>query len=272
MEGEADMSQQDALTSLLSANAHKLLRNDLPTPLYHQMFSLLRDRILSGEIARGMRIPTEFDLADSFGVSRITAKRALDELAAEGLVERRRGKGTHVIHRSRPKPMHSPLTGLIETLEVMAEHTRVKMLQFRRAVPPEPIRALFDTGPREPLVQAIRLRLRNDTPLGYYVSWTRTDNDEVFNEARLANTARLTLFKEMGIALKQVEQVLSAVNADAVAALHLKVEPGTALLALERRSYDAEGQLVDLLNIQYRPDQFTYQMTLDMESDIQPQG
>ncbi|WP_323032708.1 GntR family transcriptional regulator [Paracoccus sp. (in: a-proteobacteria)] len=255
---------KDALSALLSANAHKLLRNDLPTPLYHQMFSLLRDRILNGEIPRGSRIPTEFDLAEGFGVSRITAKRALDELAAEGLVERCRGKGTHVIHRSRPKPMHSPLTGLLESLEVLAEHTKVQLLQFRRAVPPEPIRALFDTGPRETLVQAIRLRLRGDTPFGYYISWTRTEHEE-FSEAKLANSSRLKLFDAAGIHFKQVEQVLSALNADAISALHLKVEPGTALLSLERRSYDGEGQLVDLLNVQYRPDQFTYQMTLDVE-------
>lgn len=257
---------EDTLTALLSSNAHKLLRNDLPTPLYHQMFNLLRDRILNGEIPRGSRIPTEFDLAEGFGVSRITAKRALDELAAEGLVERRRGKGTHVIHRSRPKPMHSPLTGLLESLEVLAEHTKVQLLQFRRAVPPEPIRALFDTGPRELLVHAIRLRLRGDTPFGYYNSWTRTDHPD-FNESKLARTSRLKLFKAVGIQIKQVEQVLSAVNADAISAMHLKVEPGTALLALERRSYDGDGNMVDLLSVQYRPDQFTYQMTLDVDAD-----
>ncbi|MGV8959767.1 MAG: GntR family transcriptional regulator [Stenotrophomonas sp.] len=261
---------QDTLSALLSSDAHKLLRNDLPTPLYHQMFSLLRDRILNGEIPRGSRIPTEFDLADGFGVSRITAKRALDELAAEGLVERRRGKGTHVIHRSRPKPLHSPLTGLLESLEVLAEHTKVSLLQFRRAVPPEPIRVLFGTGPREALVHAIRLRLRGDTPFGYYMSWTRTDHPQ-FSEARLASTSRLKLFEAAGIQFKQVEQVLSALNADAITALHLKVEPGSALLSLERRSYDGEGQLVDLLNVQYRPDQFTYQMTLDVDKANGPE-
>lgn len=126
----------DALATLMNSNARKLLRADLPTPLYHQMFSLLRDRILNGEIPLKARIPTEFDLAEAFGVSRITAKRALDELAAEGLVERRRGKGTHVIHRSRPKPLHSPLTGLLESLESLAEQTRVSLIQFRREPPP----------------------------------------------------------------------------------------------------------------------------------------
>ena len=75
----------DALSTLLDPDAHKLLRSDLPTPLYHQMFSLLRDRILSGEIPRGSRIPTEFELATAFGVSRITARRALDEAARQRL-------------------------------------------------------------------------------------------------------------------------------------------------------------------------------------------
>lgn len=258
------MMAPDTLSTLLDSNAHRLLRNDLPTPLYHQMFTLLRDRILSGEVPRGSRIPTEFDLAESFGVSRITAKRALDELAAEGLVERRRGKGTHVIHRSQPKPMSSPLTGLLENLEVLAEHTRVRLLGFRRAPPPEPIRQLFDCDPRQTLVHAIRLRLRGDTPFGYYTSWTRTDHP-AFDEAGLSNTSRLKLFETAGIQFKQVEQVLSAVNADAISAMHLEVEPGNALLSLERRSYDGEGNLVDLLNVHYRPDQFTYRMKLDVE-------
>jgi len=255
---------EDTLSALLGLDAHKLLRSDVPTPLYHQMFILLRDRIVAGEIPRGARIPTEFSLAESFGVSRITAKRALDELAAEGLVERRRGRGTHVIHRSRPKPMHSPLGGLLESLETLAAHTRVKVLQFRQAVPPEPIRALFETDPQQRLAHAIRLRFRGNTPFGHYTSWTRTSHPD-FNAAQLASTSRLQLFKTVGIQIKQVEQVLSAVNADAIEAMHLKVTPGMALLSLERRSYDEDGYLVDLLNVQYRPDQFTYQMSLDVE-------
>lgn len=254
----------DSLSARLDDNAHRLLRNDLPTPLYHQMFTLLRDRILSGDIPCGSRIPTEFDLAEAFGVSRITAKRALDELAAEGLVERRRGKGTHVIHRSRPKPMTSPLTGLLENLEVLAEHTRVRLLNFRRALPPEPIRAMFDSGPQEALALAVRLRLQGDTPFGYYTSWTRTEHP-AFDEAGLSHSSRLKLFDVAGIQFKQVEQVLSAVNADAISAMHLEVEPGTALLSLERLSYDSEGNLVDLLNVLYRPDQFTYRMKLDLD-------
>ncbi|RME67622.1 MAG: GntR family transcriptional regulator, partial [Alphaproteobacteria bacterium] len=68
----------------------------LPTPLYHQIYVLMREKIISGVYHDGSLIPSEHELEKMFGVSRITAKRALDELASEGLVTRRRGRGTTV--------------------------------------------------------------------------------------------------------------------------------------------------------------------------------
>lgn len=238
-----------------------LLRGESPTPLYHQIFVVLRDRILAGEIAHGSQVPTEFELAERFQVSRITAKRALDELAAEGLVERRRGRGTHVIHRSQPKPVQAPLVGLIENLEILAEHTDVALVTFERATPPPAMRERFDSGDDELLAHAVRVRSRDGLPFGHYVSWTRTAH-RAFNAENLATTSRIRLFHRCGITLAQVEQTLSAALADATLAARLDVAVGSALLTLERLSYDPEGRLVDLLQIHYRPDRFRYQMTL----------
>ena len=67
-----------------------------PTPLYHQIFSLLRDKIYDGQYPGGSFIPSEQELSAQFNVSRITAKRALDDLAADGLVVREQGRGTRV--------------------------------------------------------------------------------------------------------------------------------------------------------------------------------
>lgn len=254
-----------ALDPQASPDLSQLLRTDLPVPLYHQIFNILRDQVIGGELPYNSQLPTEFSLAESFGVSRITAKRALDELATAGLVERQRGRGTHVIHRLSPKPVRGPLIGLLENLEILAEATDVSVLQFRRTTPPPAIRELFELEPGESMVHAIRVRSRTGTPFGYYTSWTRTDDPE-FNADNLATHSRLALFKRSGIVLAQVEQSLSAVAADSVVALHLKVEAGAPLLTLERQSFDGDGQLVDLLNIQYRPDQFRYQMSMDLEA------
>jgi GntR family transcriptional regulator len=65
-------------------------------PLYHQIFLMLRDEIISGRHAIGSTMPTEQGLALAHDVSRITARRALDELAQHGFVERRRRTGTRV--------------------------------------------------------------------------------------------------------------------------------------------------------------------------------
>ena len=253
---------------LQSPDLKQLLRSDLPLPLYHQIFNILRERVLVGDPPYGAQMPTEFGLADTFGVSRITAKRALDELANAGLVERQRGRGTHVIHRPSPKPVRGPLVGLLENLHILAEATDATVIEFGRVTPPLQVRELFGLEPGEPLARAVRIRSRTGVPFGHYTSWTLTSHAD-FNEQELARSSRLKLFAHIGIQLKQVRQTLSAVNADAVVAMHLQMEPGSALLALERRSYDDSGRLVDLLNILYRPDQFSYQMTLDPD-DTEP--
>ena len=67
-----------------------------PVPLYHQIFLQLRGEIATGERAVGSRLPTEQELSASFGVSRITARRALDVLAQAGLVARRQRVGSIV--------------------------------------------------------------------------------------------------------------------------------------------------------------------------------
>ncbi len=67
-----------------------------PVPLYHQVYLHLVDALAHGEWKRGDQIPTERELAASFGCSLITIRRALDELAREGRLERTRGRGTFV--------------------------------------------------------------------------------------------------------------------------------------------------------------------------------
>ena len=68
----------------------------LPTPLYHQIYLLLREKIRSGIVAANATLPGEQELARAFNVSRITVKRALNELASDHLVTRHRGRGTIV--------------------------------------------------------------------------------------------------------------------------------------------------------------------------------
>ena len=84
-------------------------------PLYHQIFLQLREEITSGERAFGSRMPTEQELSAQFGVSRITALRALDELAENHLVERKRRVGTTVVFQSPVKPIQGNIEQALDS-------------------------------------------------------------------------------------------------------------------------------------------------------------
>ena len=136
------------------------LSKQSPTPLYHQLFALLKSRILDGTLAYGMRLPPEEQLADLFQVSRITAKRAMDDLSKDALVERRRGRGTHVIYQYSPKPVHAPLTGMLQEIESMARNSSAEILDYGMRIPPQAIREDLKLADGEAALHLLRVRER----------------------------------------------------------------------------------------------------------------
>ena len=239
-----------------------------PTPLYHQLFSLLKARILDGTLALGLRLPPEEQLASLFKVSRITAKRAMDDLAGEGLVERRRGRGTHVIYQYSPKPVHAPLTGMLQEIESMARNSSAQILDYGMRVPPQAIRDELGLTDGDTALHLLRVRERDGIKFGHYTSWT-AGVDMPSDAAMFENTPRLSYFRQQGLEVSHVTQTLSAVSADAAVASALGVSQGSPLLSLTRRSYQKTGaeseQIMDFLIVLYNPQQFQYSMDLTLD-------
>ena len=84
-----------------------------------QVYLVLRDRIMSGAMGFGARLPTENDLALAHAVSRVTVRRALGELQREHLIERRRSAGTRVVYRAPPARMMADISGVLANLADM---------------------------------------------------------------------------------------------------------------------------------------------------------
>ncbi len=234
-------------------------------PLDHQLYSVLKAAILDGRIPYDEQMPTEQQLAATFGVSRITAKRAMDELAAEQLIARFRGKGSHVIYQYKPQPVRAPLVGMLENLIEMGKHSIVRVISIDKVVPPEDIRTLLGLGDDETAHRVIRVRSNEEgEPYAYYVSHT-AGIAKGFTKRKLESTPRLDILRENGIDLTRVEQVLSAENASQQIADDLDVEPGAALLSIRRQSYNGGGTVVDVLDGLYAPNRFQYAMVLSLD-------
>jgi len=260
--GSTAMSSMD---SLISPQQRKTLDPDSHAPLYYQLYSLLKNLILNGTLPNGTRMPTEQQLSDTFGVSRITAKRAMDELAAEQLVERRRGKGSHVIFKYKPGPVKAPLIGMLQEIESMARQTEARVLEVAQLQPPAEIREELSLQSADTALKILRVRSRGAEPFGYYESWT-VGLKKKPSLNKLENTPRLEIFREQGLNIVHVKQTLSAVSASDEIAAALKIKTGTPLLSMVRRSYDANELLRDYMHVRYNPEHFQYQMDLTIDN------
>jgi GntR family transcriptional regulator len=235
-------------------------------PLYHQLYSVLREAIMDGTIPYKAQMPTEQQLSETFDLSRITAKRAMDELAAEGLVARFRGKGSHVTYQYTPEPVRAPLVGMLENLVEMGKRSKVRVISVEKVAPPADIRELLGLEEGDTAHKLVRVRSDRDGELfAYYVSWT-TGIRKGFTKRMLETTPRLDVIRDNGIVISKVEQVLSAENASVKIAGYLDTDPGAALLSIRRLSSDADGCVVDVLDGLYNPTRFQYAMVLSVDS------
>jgi GntR family transcriptional regulator len=255
------------LHSIISEKQRKDLSADTPTPLYYRLYKLLKTYILDGTYTEGMQLPTEQQLSKEFGVSRITSKRALDELAIESLVERQRGKGTHVIHRYQQQPLHSPMVGLLQEIESIGRESTAEVLDCGLLRPPRDIREILGLDDADTALFLARVRSKDQLRFGYYTSWTlgvkRPQNLDVF---RL--TPRMSYFRKMGLDVHYTKQIISAVGASPEAADALGIQIGAPLLSLTRLTYKEKHDRdlpVDYLKVLYHPGRFEYHIDLELD-------
>lgn len=255
------------LKALFSQKQREALSKESPTPLYFQLYKLLNTCILDGSFEHGMRMPTEKELSRDFDISRITAKRALDELAAEALVDRRRGRGTHVTYQYKPEPVNAPLTGVLQEIESIARQSTAIILDCAMLQPPQDIRNELGLKVGETALYLERVRESEGLRFAYYVSWTRNVK-KPRNPKILEKMPRLAWFRQNGLEITHVKQIFNATGASDKAAEALGVKPDSPLLSLKRRSFnDASGteQMVDYLQVYYHPDRFQYRMDLRLD-------
>ena len=242
-----------------------------PIQLYHRLYVLLREGIVNGTYRVGQTLPTEAELIDTYGVSRITAKRALDELAREGLALRVRGRGTTVTEsgglRSGGGPIAAGIDGLLANLQLIGRSTSVAMKSFGYVAAPDFVAVELNV-PTDTVVQrAVRVRHLDDAPFSHSTSYVIESLGRSFTQEDMVSTPLIDLLVRAGVQPTRVRQTITATLADDTAARHLAVEVGAPLLKMRRVFFDADDRAVDYVEMLYRPDRFEYRMTMSRGAD-----
>jgi len=240
----------------------------LPLPKYHQIYLVLREQLREGQFAAGL--PPEVALSKQFGAGRVTVRRALEQLATEGLIIRQAGRGTRPTP-SAPAPSlrdgdsggkSSRLTGLLEKIVSMSLRTSVKVLEWRTINAPFDVAQALQIPVGAKVKKGVRRRSLPEGPLSHITTYVPDDLANRFGRSDLARKPILRLIEESGVELGRAHQTVTARQADAAVASELDVAVGTALLAVRRLVFDVNDRPVQWLHGLYRPDRYEYQMEI----------
>ena len=247
--------------------------SQMPLPKYHQIYLVLREQLHEGRFAEGL--PGELALMAQFNVARVTVRRALEQLASEGLIARNPGRRT----RALPPPgagegpagksmERANLRGLLETLVTMGLHTSVKVIEVATITASTQVAEALQLQLGDPVQKAVRVRSTKEGPLSHITTYVPDSIARRFGRRELSKKPILVLLEESGVKVGRAHQTISARLADNVLAQHLDVSVGSALLAVRRLIYDEDERPVQWLHGLYRPDRYTYEMQLSRVGSI----
>ncbi len=242
----------------------------LPLPKYHTVYLVLKERLRDG--AYDLRVPGEIELMEEFAVSRATVRKALENLASEGLIERSAGRGTRRVPPSpaaaTDKNSPSKLTGLLDNIVAASLDTTVNVIEHETIAATDPVAQVLQLEPKALVLRAVRVRSTKAGPVSYITTWVPKRFASGLGRKQLGRKAMLVLLEETGVKIGRATQSISAKQADAGVATLLGVALGTALLSVNRVVYDVDNHPVLWLQGLYRPDLYEYEMELSRIGEI----
>lgn len=215
-------------------------------PLYEQIRQLIVAALAAGEWRPGDALPSEAALAQRFGASPGTVRRALDELTAEHLVERRQGSGTFVPTHAAPRQQFRFLRLVADD---DAEGFVRELLGCRRVRATADIARQLGLRPAEPVIEVRRLLHRRDRPVVLDELWLPERHFAGLTAELLeAHPGALyALFEaRFGVHMVRAAERLRAVAATPESARLLRVPEGQPLLSVERLAYTYGDRAVEL--------------------------
>ncbi len=230
-----------------------------PVPLYYQLSQQLEAAIEQGRLAPGSLLGNEIELAARLGLSRPTVRQAIQSLVDKGLMVRRRGVGTQVVHSQVKRPLE--LSSLYDDLEAAGQRPATRVLCNR--IEPATARVAAALGvPEGADVHLVeRLRSAHDEPMALLRNHVPAGLVDLGTE-RLEATGLYRIMRAAGITLHSARQNVGARLATAEEAAQLAEPEGSPLLTMERTTYDDTGRAVEFASHVYRASRYAFDFQL----------
>lgn len=237
-----------------------------PVPRYHQLKEILREHIRSGEWKPGDLIPSERELSESYGISRMTARQAITDLVNEGVFYREQGKGTFV-SQNRITQQLLRLTGFTEDIRARGQRPSTRVLSASMSPADEIAAERLRVAPGFPVFCLRRLRLADDEPLAIEVSLLNFKGCEKLAEEDLEHNSLYQLLETTyGLPLMEAEQEIEAGLASEEEASALHLPPNSPVLYTRRTTYTDRNRPIEYAKSVYCGAKYTFYTHLKREN------
>ncbi len=222
-----------------------------PLPRYYQLKEIMRERVQSDEWKPGDLIPSERELSEKYGISRMTARQAITDLVNEGLFYREQGKGTFVSQRKITQQLIR-LTGFTEDIKARGQKPGTKVLSAQMFPADETTAEKLRIDPGTLIFRLQRLRLADDEPLAIELSQITFKGCERLLEEDLEQNSLYRLLEtKYGIPLMEADQELEAGLAGNEEVQLLKISLGRPVLFTRRITYTERNQPIEYAKAVY---------------------
>ncbi|MEN6528730.1 MAG: GntR family transcriptional regulator [Anaerolineaceae bacterium] len=232
-------------------------------PYYIQLMDILKEQIRLGRWKPGDQIPGEQELCAIYNISRTVVRQALLELELDGVINRRKGKGTFIAEPKISEGLVQNLTGFYQDMVERGLKPVTRVLHQVVVPAVEKVAGFLDISPGTNIIDIQRLRFINDEPIQLVTTYIPY---EIFPPLATVDLTNQSLYayleKEAGIFLARGRRYIEAVLANEVEAELLDIERGAPLLMLDSVSYDASGRPIEYYHAVHRGDRSRFEVEL----------
>lgn len=243
----------------------KRVSRESDQPLYLQIVAALEHRVSSGNLKFGDMLPSESNLMDEFGVSRITVRQALAHLESRDLIVRRPGKGTFLKAPELKQHLNREAKTIVEVLRERGIEPDVTILGLEQIDPPTWVRDALGTGD-EPVTRLRRVYKHEGLPIALvYLHLPLAMSGVASVLARddhLTETTYTVFENELHVTIKEAKHVIHTVELDAEAAQALDMKAGEPCMVMDRVTYADHGGVIEIMRFYYPTDRFRFEITL----------
>ena len=234
------------------------LDHSSPIPLYHQISEPIKELILDGTIPPGAKLEDELSMASRLGVSRPTARRALQSLVDLRLVVRKRAVGTIVA----PKEIHRQvkLSSLYDDLKDSGQKPTTKAISYEEVEASQEIAEDLRLEEGQTVIKAVRLRLANGEPLAIMTNYL--PSEVAPTEKELRSGGLYDAMRSHGHEVVSASQTISARKASSEEAEILQESRGAAILSMRRIAYNQSGVPIEIGDHVYRASRYRFTVSL----------